>query len=621
VAEASSPGLGSGRAPAQRRRDIAAIETTLATVFGFAALRPVQAPIIAAVLDGRNVLAVLPTGGGKSLCYQLPAVHRGGLAVVVSPLIALMREQVASLRAMGVAAASLTSGNDWAENRRVTDALRAGAINLLYLAPERLVREDTLDLLADAKPWLLAVDEAHCVVEWGHDFRREYREIPQLTQRLPAIQTIALTATADEATRSDILAHLFKGTPEVFVAGFDRPNLFLAMTPKRNARQDILDLAQRHRGDSGIVYCSSRARTTQVTEWLSVAGFESVAYHAGMEKPARDAAQDRFLREDGIIVAATVAFGMGIDKPDVRFVAHADMPKSIEAYWQEIGRAGRDGEPAETLTLYGLDDIVLRRRQIEESQADEARKRVDRQRLNALIGLCESPRCRRQTLLAYFGEASEPCGNCDICRDPPQRRDATLAARKALSAMVRTGQRFGVEHIIAVLRGDQTERIALLGHDRLPTFGVGTEHSAVEWRSILRQLAAAGHIIPDIAGYGGLRLSDSGRALMLGAIPFEMREDAPRPPRATRRRAAADAPPASGPIDRALLDALKERRRQLAGGSPLYTIVSNRALDEMAARMPASLDEMRGIHGIGEVKLTRYGDTFLAVIEAWRARR
>ncbi len=606
--------------PRRETPSIDALHDTLRAVFGFDALRTMQAPILDAVLGGRDVLAVLPTGGGKSLCYQLPAVHKGGLVVVVSPLIALMREQVASLSAMGIPAACLTSANDWTETRRILDAVRQNEIRLLYLAPERLARADTLDLLVAAKPWLLAVDEAHCVVEWGHDFRPEYREIPRLTARLPGLQTIALTATADAATRADILAHLFATRPEVFVAGFDRPNLFLAMAPKLNARRQILELAERHRGDSGIVYCSSRAKTAQVAEWLTTAGLTAVPYHAGMATPAREAAQDRFLREDGVIVCATIAFGMGIDKPDVRFVAHADMPKTIESYWQEIGRAGRDGEPADTLTLYGLDDIVLRRRQIDDGDADEARKRIDRQRLNALVGLCESPRCRRQTLLAYFGETSEPCGNCDLCRHPPHRMDGTTAARKALSAMARTGQRFGAEHVIAVLRGDITERMSQLGHDRLPTFGVGTEHSAPQWRSILRQLAAAGHIAPDIAGHGGLALTDSGRDLMRGTITFEMREDIAVSAKSGTRKAKSAATAAETSVNQSLLEALKAKRRELAAGLPLYAIFSNRTLVDMADRAPASLAEMRGIHGVGDVKLVRYGAAFLAVIDAWRMR-
>jgi ATP-dependent DNA helicase RecQ len=595
---------------------IDSLHDTLRTVFGFDALRPVQAPILDAVLAGRNVLAVLPTGGGKSLCYQLPGVHRGGLVVVVSPLLALMREQVTALRAMGVPAASLTSSNDWQENRRVTDALRSGELRLLYLAPERLAREDTLDLLVQAKPWLLAVDEAHCVVEWGHDFRQEYRQIPRLTERLPQMQVLALTATADKATRTDILANLFKTAPEVFVASFDRPNLHLAMAPKQNARRQILELALRHKGESGIVYCSSRNRTGQVVDWLNEAGLSAVAYHAGMETPEREAAQDRFLREDDLIVCATVAFGMGIDKPNVRFVVHYDMPKTVESYWQEIGRAGRDGAPASTLTLYGLDDIMLRRRQIDESVADDSKKRADRQRLNALLALCESPRCRRQTLLAYFGETSAPCGNCDLCRNPPKRIDGTISARKVLSAMARTGQRFGAEHLIAILRGEKTERVTQLGHDLLPTFGVGVEHNAAQWRSILRQLAAAGHVEPDPAGFGGLALTETGRSLMRGEIAFEMREDLAVVSAKREKRTAAIA--AESMVNQELLDALKAKRRELAEGQPLYTVFSNRTLVEMAEHAPVTAAQLRAIHGVGEVKLRRYGEDFLAVIRDWK---
>ncbi len=564
------------------------------------------------------MLAVLPTGGGKSLCYQLPGAHRDGVVVVVSPLLALMREQVAALRAMGVRAASLNSTNDWQENRQAIDDLRAGRLRLLYLAPERLAREDTLDLLAQVRPWLLAVDEAHCVVEWGHDFRQEYRQIPRLTERLPQVQVLALTATADAATRTDILANLFRAPPETFVASFDRPNLYLAMAPKQNARRQILDLAERHRGESGIVYCSSRARTGQVVEWLAGAGIPAVAYHAGMETAEREAAQDRFLREDDLVVCATVAFGMGIDKPDVRFVAHADMPKSVESYWQEVGRAGRDGSAASTLTLYGLDDIMLRRRQIDEGVADEAKKRADRQRLNALVALCESPRCRRQTLLAYFGEACEPCGNCDNCRHPPNLVDGTTAARKALSAMARTGQRFGAEHVIAILRGDRSEKITRLGHDALPTFGVGAEHSAAQWRQILRQLAAAGHVQPDASGFGGLALSDSGRQLMRGELAFSMRLDAAMP--AGRRRSRAAAAQDESHVNQALLDALKATRRELADGQPLYTVFSNRTLIEMAAFAPRTLSEMRAVHGVGDAKLQRYGHAFLDVLRRWREK-
>ncbi|MGE0152072.1 MAG: DNA helicase RecQ [Reyranellaceae bacterium] len=598
---------------------IDSLHDTLRAVFGFDALRPTQAPILQAVLDGKDVLAVLPTGGGKSLCYQLPGAHRGGLVVVVSPLLALMREQVVALRSMGIAAASLSSANDWQENRRVEKALAKGELRLLYLAPERLTREDTLDLLEQAQPWLLAVDEAHCVVEWGHDFRQEYRQIPLLTARLPRMQVLALTATADQATRADILANLFRRPPEIFVSSFDRPNLYLAMAPKQNARRQIVELALRHKGESGIVYCASRARTAQVVEWLAEAGLSAVAYHAGLETPEREAAQDRFLREDDLIVCATVAFGMGIDKPDVRFVAHADLPKTVESYWQEIGRAGRDGAPASTLTLYGLDDIMLRRRQIDDSVADEAKKRADRQRLNALLALCEAPLCRRQTLLAYFGESCAPCGNCDLCRTPPRRVDGTVAARKALSAMARTGQRFGAEHLIAILRGEKTERIAQLGHDRLPTFGVGVEHDARQWRSLLRQLAAAGHVEPDPSGFGGLALTESGRALMRGEIGFEMREDAAIVGKKREKKTATTT--AEAAVNQELLEALKALRRELAAGNPLYTVFANRTLVEMAEHAPVTAAQLRAVYGVGETKLRSYGEAFLNVIREWKRKQ
>jgi ATP-dependent DNA helicase RecQ len=598
---------------------IDSIHDTLRSVFGFDGLRPVQEPILQAILAGRDVLAVLPTGGGKSLCYQLPGAHRDGLVVVVSPLLALMREQVTALRAMGIAVASLSSANDWQENRRVEKALAKGELRLLYLAPERLTREDTLDLLQQTKPWLLAVDEAHCVVEWGHDFRQEYRQIALLSARLPDMQVLALTATADQATRADICANLFKRAPEIFVASFDRPNLHLAMAPKQNARRQIVELALRHKGESGIVYCASRARTAQVVEWLSDAGLSAVAYHAGMETPEREAAQDRFLREDDLIVCATVAFGMGIDKPDVRFVAHADLPKTVESYWQEIGRAGRDGAPASTLTLYGLDDIMLRRRQIEDSVADDVKKRADRQRLNALLALCESPRCRRQTLLAYFGETCAPCGNCDLCRTPPKRIDGTTSARKMLSAMARTGQRFGAEHLIAILRGEKTERVTQLGHDALPTFGVGVEHDAKQWRSILRQLAAAGHVAPDPAGFGGLALTETGRTLMRGEIAFEMREDLAVVGKKREKKATASAAEAS--VNQELLEALKAMRRELAAGNPLYTVFANRTLVEMAEHAPVTAAQLRAIYGVGETKLRTYGEAFLAVIRDWKRKQ
>src|SRR5271156_4665053 len=445
--------------------ECAAAEPILRTTFGFEGFRPGQAEIVAAILDGRDVLAVMPTGSGKSLCYQLPALLRDGLTIVVSPLIALMRNQVAQLRGYGVAAAALNSSNDPAENRAVLDGVARGEVRLLYVAPERLVRRDTLDLLKRAKVTLLAVDEAHCISQWGHDFRPEYAALGAVQAELANVQTVAFTATADAATRTDILAKLFPRPPAVFVHGFDRPNLRLAMAAKTGGRKQVAEFVTAHRGQSGIVYCSSRRKTEELAEFLRQSGVKALPYHAGMEPAARSRNQDVFLQEDGVVVVATVAFGMGIDKPDVRFILQADMPANIESYYQEIGRAGRDGLPADTLTLYGMGDIRLRRMQIDQSDSSDEQKRVDRQRLNALVALCESPRCRRQTLLAYFGETAESCGNCDFCCEGAEVIDGTIAAQKALSAIVRTGARFGTEHLAHVLIGEESDAILKFGHD------------------------------------------------------------------------------------------------------------------------------------------------------------
>ena len=497
--------------------DLAAAERTLRTTFGFGAFRPGQADIVAAILDGRDVLAVMPTGSGKSLCYQLPALLRGGLTVVVSPLIALMRNQVAQLRGYGIAAAALNSANDPAENRAAIEGITGGELRLVYVAPERLVRKDTLDLLKRGKVTLMAVDEAHCISQWGHDFRPEYAALGAVQSELANVQTVAFTATADAATRTDILAKLFPRPPAVFVHGFDRPNLRLAMAAKSGGRKQIADFIAAHCGQSGIVYCSSRRKTEELAEFLRQSGVKALPYHAGMEPQARSHNQDVFLQDDGVVVVATVAFGMGIDKPDVRFVLHADMPANIESYYQEIGRAGRDGLPADTLTLYGMGDIRLRRMQIDETDAPDEQKRVDRQRLNALVSLCESPRCRRQTLLAYFAETTQPCGHCDFCCEGAEMIDGTIAAQKALSAILRTGERFGTEHLTHVLLGEDTEAIQKFGHERLPTFGVGKEFGKQEWRSIFRQLHGAGIVALDITGYGTWSVTDAGRRVLEGA--------------------------------------------------------------------------------------------------------
>src|SRR5215468_1888688 len=504
--------------------DLAAAQNLLRTVFGFAAFRAGQAEIIEAILAGRDVLAVMPTGSGKSLCYQLPALMRGGLTIVVSPLIALMRNQVAQLKSYGIAAASLNSTNDFDQNRTIVEQMARGELRLAYVAPERLAKPETIAHFRRAKVGMLAVDEAHCISQWGHDFRPEYMNLSALQNELGALQTVAFTATADAATRADILSRLFREPPEVFVHGFDRPNLRLAMSARTGGRGQLLQFVSVHRGDSGIVYCASRRNTEDIAAFLRQEGVKALHYHAGMDAAERSRNQDVFLQEDDVVVVATIAFGMGIDKPDVRFVCHANMPSNIESYYQEIGRAGRDGLPADTLTLYSTGDIGLRRRQIEESTASDHQKRIDRLRLNALVSLCESPRCRRQTLLGYFGEAAAACGNCDVCAGGVVVHDGTLAAQKAMSAILRTGERFGTEHLISLLIGEETEQIAKFNHARLPTFGVGKEKNRNEWRSIFRQLYAAGILSLDITGYGRWTVTDAGRDVLRGKSTLQLRQ-------------------------------------------------------------------------------------------------
>ncbi|MFO1113397.1 MAG: DNA helicase RecQ, partial [Rhodospirillales bacterium] len=539
---------------------LAAAQGVLRRVFGFETFRPGQEEVIGAVLAGTDVLAVMPTGSGKSLCYQLPALVRAGLTVVVSPLIALMRDQVGQLRALGIAAASLNSANDAGENGRVRAALRERSLRLLYVAPERLVRDEIVSLLRGAGAGLLAIDEAHCVSQWGHDFRPEYLALGDVRDRLGGIQTLALTATADQPTRADIEGKLFRTPPRSFVRSFDRPNLRLAMQPKAVARRQVLDFVAAHAGHSGIVYCASRKRTETLAAALTGAGRRALAYHAGMEHRDRERAQDVFLQEDETVIVATVAFGMGIDKPDVRFVCHADLPQSIEAYYQEIGRAGRDGLPANTLTLYGLDDMRLRRLQIEESEASDERKRIERSRLNALVALCEAPHCRRQTLLAYFGEASASCGRCDLCEGGVETFDGTIEAQKAMSAILRTGERFGTEHLVRLLTGADDEALRRWRHDALPTFGVGRDRSADDWRSIFRQIYAAGLISLEIAEHGCWRLTDQGRRVLRGAERIALRKDVlRRTARTAGRQGVAAVAPVSA-ADASLLAALKALR-------------------------------------------------------------
>ncbi len=584
----------------------------LRSVFGFDTFRPGQAEIVAAVAGGENTLAIMPTGAGKSLCFQIPALMRPGLTVVVSPLIALMRDQVRALRAAGVAAGALTSANSEAETDEVFDALHAGRLKLLYIAPERLATTATQALLARAGVSLIAVDEAHCVSQWGHDFRPDYLRIGPL-RRAPGVPLAAFTATADGETRGEIVEKLFDGTPpRVFLHGFDRPNIHLAFAAKNNPRKQILDFATARRGQSGILYCATRARTETLARALAAEGLAAVAYHAGMEAGARREVERRFQQEDGLIVVATVAFGMGIDKPDIRWVAHADLPKSIEAYYQEIGRAGRDGAPAETLTLFGADDIRLRRAQIDEGLAPPERRAADHGRLNALLGLAEAQGCRRQVLLAYFGEAgAAPCGNCDTCASPPELFDATVPVMKALSAALRTGERFGAGHLIDILTGKLTDKVRAHGHDALPTFGVGKDLSRARWQGVIRQIMGLDYLRPDPARHGALRVMPAAHPVLRGKAEVTLRLDTiARPPRRPAVRAMV------GEEDAPLLSALKARRRALAEAQrvPAYVVFPDRTLIEMAEKRPRDLDEMAAISGVGARKLERYGAIFLEVI-------
>ena len=600
---ATDPAVGLGPDPA----------AVLASVFGFRAFRPGQEEIVRAVLAGRDTLAIMPTGGGKSLCFQLPALCLPGLTVVVSPLIALMRDQVRALREAGVEAGALTSGNTEEETEAVFEAIDAGRLKLLYIAPERLASGATVQMLRRAGTGLIAVDEAHCVSQWGHDFRPDYLRVGELKRAL-GVPLAAFTATADEETRAEIVARLFDGeAPATFLRGFDRPNIHLAFAPKDQPRRQILDYAAAHRGQSGIVYCAARARTESLAQALREAGHPACHYHGGMEAEDRRTVEARFQREDGLIVVATVAFGMGIDKPDIRWVAHADLPKSIEGYYQEIGRAGRDGAPAETLTLYGADDIRFRRSQIDEGLAPADRKAADHGRLNALLGLAEATGCRRQRLLAYFGEASEPCGHCDLCENPPELFDGTEAVRKALSAALRTGESYGAGHLIEILLGQVTDKITARGHDRLPTFGVGRDLSRPEWQAVFRQMQGHDLIRPDTERHGALVMTEAARPILRGEETITLRRDLirkARPKPALRTLVQEE--------DEPLLSALKAKRRALAeaAGLPAYMIFNDRTLIEMAETRPETLDLLAQVSGVGAKKLASYGADFLGVIRS-----
>jgi ATP-dependent DNA helicase RecQ len=587
----------------------------LKAVYGYDAFRGPQARIVDHVVAGNNAFVLMPTGGGKSLCYQIPAMARPGMGLVVSPLIALMADQVAALRQAGVKAAALNSDLQGDERRALWRDISGGALDLLYVAPETLLKPDILDLLRRTQLSLIAIDEAHCLSQWGHDFRPSYRQLDALVAMFPDTPRMALTATADAPTRAEILAHLNIAEDDAFIAGFDRPNIRYAMEEKDNPRAQLKRFLKGREGESGIVYCLSKRKTEETAAWLATQGYDALPYHGGMDKSAREANQTRFQRDEAVVMVATIAFGMGIDKPDVRFVAHVDLPGSIEAYYQETGRAGRDGLPSDTLMLYGHEDIALRSRFIEESDAPEQRKRMERQKLDALLGLAETAGCRRQVLLSYFGDGSEPCGNCDTCAEPPKLFDGTVAAQKALSCIHRTGERFGQAYIADVLLGADDPRIAQFGHDKISTYGIGKEHDKNTWRAILRQLIALRLIEVDLTGHGGLAISDAGRQFLREKPTLMLR--VPAAPRAAREKLRGNSTQATLPdADQALFQALRERRREIARTQnvPPYVIFHDKTLIELAAARPGSRSEMARVPGVGDAKLDRYGPAFLEVI-------
>jgi ATP-dependent DNA helicase RecQ len=587
----------------------------LKSAFGFDSFRPGQERVVDALLSGRDVLAVMPTGAGKSLCYQVPALVMGGLTIVVSPLIALMEDQVAGLRLDGVVAEAIHSSRSREENVASWRRVASGEARLLYLAPERLMTERMLTALARMKISLIAIDEAHCISQWGHSFRAEYLTLGRLREALPGARLAALTATADEATRRDIVDKLFGGTAEIFVAGFDRPNISIAVTEKSDVGAAIERFVLARKEMSGVVYRISRKKVDETAARLKAAGVNALAYHAGMDAAERAAAQETFLAEPGVVMVATVAFGMGIDKSDVRYVVHGDVPGSLEAYYQEIGRAGRDGEPAEALLFYGLEDIRTRRRFIDEQDSAPERKRVEARRLDALVGFCETTSCRRQTLLGYFGETPPPCGNCDTCLDPPEVIDGTAEARLALSLVQATGERFGAAHIVALTVGHVSEVVTARGHDSLEGFGRGADRPATEWRAILRQLVAVDALAVESGAYGGLTLTEKGRRILAGEERVAIAK--PKPKRRERRRMVAESV-GSDNVDSQLLARLKTLRRELAiaRAVPAYVIFSDRTLVEMAATRPTDEPALARVKGVGAAKLDSFGAAFLKVLRA-----
>jgi ATP-dependent DNA helicase RecQ len=599
----------------------------LQDVFGYTAFRGQQAEIVMHVADGHDALVLMPTGGGKSLCYQIPALLRGGVGVVVSPLIALMQDQVAALHEAGVRAEFLNSSLSWSESQSVERRARAGEIDLLYLAPERLLTERGMALLDDLKIALFAIDEAHCVSQWGHDFRPDYIGLAVLAERYPQVPRIALTATADATTQQEIIERLQLQGARRFLESFDRPNIRYRIAEKDTPRRQLLHfIREEHPGQAGIVYCLSRKSVEETARMLEDNGVKAVAYHAGFGTEEREAKQNRFIEEDGVVMVATIAFGMGIDKPDVRFVAHIDLPKSLEGYYQETGRAGRDGLPADAWMVYGLADVVQQRRLIEQSDADVAYQRVAGNKLDAILGLCETVRCRRQYLLEYFGEASDPCGNCDTCLEPPAQWDGTDAARKLLSCIFRcesaSGYAFGAKHVIDVLRGQHTPKVLERGHDRVSTFGIGADLGEAQWRSVLRQLVLLRLVKVDHDNYGVLKLAEDSREVLSGVRRLTLRKAATAVAGRRRRRREAVEPMSveASPTSEAVFQALREWRRSVAKEHkvPAYTVLHDASLREIAQRLPGTLAALQGVTGVGAAKLERYGAHIVEVVR--RAR-